>query len=124
MKRFLLAVLFWVIGASFAFAQTALAVRPYATTISNSSLTVTSTNVFQSIWNASIAPIGRTDCIIQNNGAANMYVYFGPIANALTTNSLTLASGSIFRCANSVVIIHDQISITGTSGQNFFAIQF
>lgn len=105
-------------------AQSPVTTYPYTTTISNSSANVTTTNTFQSIWAASANLTGRTDCIIQNNGAASMYVYFGPIANATTPNSLILAAAGIFRCGNSGVVTKDQISITGTSGQRFFAIQY
>ena len=123
MKRLLLALL--ILGASLpALAQSPVTTYPYTTTISNSSANITSTNTFQSIWAASTNLTGRTDCIIQNNGAASMYVYFGPIANATTPNSLTLAAAGIFRCGNSGVVTKDQISITGTSGQRFFAIQY
>jgi len=124
MKRLLLALL--ILGASLApsYAQSPVTTYPYTTTISNSSANVATTNTFQSIWAASANLTGRTDCIIQNNGAASMYVYFGPIANATTPNSLTLAAAGIFRCGNSGVVTKDQISITGTSGQRFFAIQY
>ncbi len=123
MKRLLLALL--ILGASLpALAQSPVTTYPYTTTISNSSAAIGVTNTFQSVWAASANLTGRTDCIIQNNGAASMYVYFGPIANATTPNSLILAAAGTFRCANSGVVTKDQISITGTSGQIFFAIQY
>ena len=123
MKRLLIALL--LIGASFsAYAQSPVITQPYRANNHNDSSTITATNTFQSIWAASTAITGRTDCIIQNNGAASMFVHFGPIANATTPNSLTLAAGGIFRCANSGVITKDQISITGTISQEFFAIQY
>lgn len=123
MKRLLLAIL--IIGASFsAYAQTPVVTVPYGAVIHNDSTTILTTNTFQSIWSASTAVTGRTDCIVQNNGAANMYIYFGPIATATISNSLVLAANGIFRCGNNGVILKDQISITGTSTQRFFAIQY
>lgn len=124
MKRLWLSLLLLAASVSMSLAQSPVTTYPYTTTISNSSANVTTTNTFQSIWAASANLTGRTDCIIQNNGAASMYVYFGPIANATTPNSLILAAAGIFRCGNSGVVTKDQISITGTSGQRFFAIQY
>jgi len=124
MKRLLLALSFLIVGASFAYAQSPVITQPYQSTISQSSLTIGVTNTFQSLWAANTAGIGRVDCIIQNNGAASMYIYFGPIANATTPNSLILTSGSIFKCANSGVMSKDQISVTGTAGQRLFAITY
>lgn len=124
MKRLLIAALL-LIGASFpAYAQNPVVTQPYQATISNSSLSIAVTNTFQSVWAANTARTGRVDCIIQNNGAASMYIYFGPIANATTPNSYTLAAAGVFRCANSGVVSKDQISITGTAGQRYFAIQY
>ena len=124
MKRLWLSLLLLAASVSMSLAQSPVTTYPYTTAIFNSSANVISTNTFQSIWAASTNLTGRTDCIIQNNGAASMYVYFGPIANATTSNSLTLAAAGIFRCGNSGVVTKDQISITGTSGQRFFAIQY
>ncbi len=123
MKRLLLALL--ILGASLpALAQTPVITQPYGANNHNDSSTITATNTFQSIWAASTQSTGRTDCVIQNNGAANMFIFFGPIANATTPSSLTLVPAGIFKCANSGVVIKDQISITGTISQEFFAIQY
>ena len=124
MQRLILGIIL-ALGVAFnAFAQSPVTTYPYGVTNANSSSSIVATNTFQPIWPASGSLTGRSDCVIQNNGAASMYIYFGPIANATTPNSLTLTSGSIFRCANSGVITKDQISITGTISQNFFAIQY
>lgn len=124
MKRLLLAISMLIAGASYACAQSPVITQPYQATISNASLTIGGTNTFQQILPANSARTGRVDCIIQNNGAASMYLYFGTLANATTPNSYTLAAAGVFRCANSGVVIKDQISITGTAGQRVFAIQY
>jgi len=120
MKRLLLALL--LIGASFpAYAQTPVVTQTSKFSNANASAAVTVTNTFQSIW---LANTNRNDCIVQNNGAASMYIYFGAIASATTPNSLILAANGTFRCANSGIVVNDQISITGTATQRFFAIQY
>lgn len=121
MKRLLIGALFLLIGASFAYAQTPVVTQTSKFSNANASSTIAVTNTFQSIWSSNSF---RNDCIIQNNGAASMYIYFGPIANATTPNSLSLAANSTFRCANSGIVQSDQISITGTATQKFFAIQY
>ncbi len=126
MKRLILALTILILGASsFAHGQSPVITQPYGATNHNDSSSIAVTSTFQSIWPASTATTGRTDCIIQNKASSNaMYIYFGPIANATTQSSLTLSSGSIFRCGNSGVISKDQISITGTAADRYFAIQF
>ncbi len=121
MKRLFL-ILLLIIGASFpAYAQTPVITYTSKFNNANASTSIAVTNTFQSIWASNS---NRNDCIIQNNGAASMYIYFGPIANATTSNSLILAAAGIFRCANSGIVQSDQISITGTATQKFFAIQY
>jgi hypothetical protein len=124
MKRLLLSLIALALGVSLAYAQSPVYTKPFGANSANSSGTIAVTNTFQSIWAASVATTGRSDCIIQNNGAASMFLYFGPIASATNATSLTLVAGAIFRCGNNGVIIKDQISITGTATQAFFAIQF
>lgn len=119
MKR--LIALFLLLGVSFAHAQTPVFTNTSKFTNSNYSSTISVTNTFQSVLASNL---NRNDCIIQNNGAASMYLYFGALASAITNNSLVLSSGSIFRCSNSGVVLTDQISITGTATQRFFAIQY
>ncbi len=121
MKRLLLAGLFLIAGASLALAQTPVVTQTSKFSNANASAIIGATGAFQSIW---LTNTNRNDCIVQNNGAASMYIYFGTIASATTPNSLTLAANGIFRCANSGIVVNDQISITGTISQEFFAIQY
>lgn len=121
MKRLLLTVLLLIAGASLALAQTPVVTQTSKFSNANASAAVAVTNTFQSIW---LNNPSRNDCIIQNNGAASMYIYFGAIADATTPNSLILAASGTFRCANSGIVVNDQISITGTATQRFFAIQY
>lgn len=121
MKRLLLSLLLIVANASLAFAQTPVVTQTSKFSNANASSIIAVTNTFQSIWPSNLK---RNDCILQNNGAASMYIYFGPIADAVTPDSYILAANGIFRCANSGIVVNDQISITGTISQEFFAIQY
>jgi hypothetical protein len=86
---------------------------------SNLSGTITTTNTFQSVQGTTN---NRKGCLIQNNGTHTMYVYFGAIANATTSNAAQLVAGQAISCAiNGNLVIQDAISITGTSGDTFFA---
>lgn len=94
-------------------------VTPWTRPSTNASSTIASTNTFQSIW---VANPGRSGCTIQNNGTHTMYVFFGPIANATLTNSAQVAPGNSIYCAGQFgVVLRDQVSITGTSGDAFYA---
>jgi hypothetical protein len=94
-------------------------VTPWTRPSTNASSTITTTNTFQSIWAANS---GRSGCTIENNGTHTMYVFFGPIANATLTNSAQVATGNSIHCAEQFgVVLRDQVSITGTSGDAFYA---
>jgi hypothetical protein len=88
-------------------------------TSTNLSSTVAVTNTFQSIQ---IASATRKGCSIQNNGTNSMWVFFGPIASATKNSSVQLSSGQSVTCASgSGGVLGDQISITGTAADVFFA---
>jgi hypothetical protein len=94
----------------------------------NASGTIAVTNTFQQVFAAAnVTPGGspaRLGCLVQNNGTHTMYVFFGPIASATLTNSVQLAAGGSVSCsALSGVVAADQVSITGTSGDTYFAAQ-
>ena len=94
-------------------------VTPWNRPSTNASSTIASTSTFQNIWAANP---GRSGCTIQNNGTHTMYVFFGPIANATLANSAQVASGASIYCAGQFgVVLRDQVSITGTSGDAFYA---
>jgi hypothetical protein len=119
--RYLLAFLLF---ATFAQAQTPVVTQPYGANSNNQSSTITVTNTFQQVFPASTGNTGRSSCTIQNNSASNnMFVYFGPIANATTGASVTIVPGQAVYCSNGTVVLKDQVSITGTSGDAFFAAQ-
>lgn len=85
----------------------------------NLSGTITSTGIFQSIQGQTN---NRKGCLIQDNGTHNMQVFFGPIANATAASSAVLTPGQAISCAiNGNLVVQDAISITGTSGDSFFA---
>lgn len=105
-------------------AQNPVITQPYPVTSSNASSTIAVTNTFQSIWAASTANTGRSSCAIQNKGATDpMYVFFGPIADATIAKSVKLTSSTMVNCSVFGVILRDQISITGTATDAFFAAQ-
>jgi hypothetical protein len=92
------------------------------------SIPVTSTNFSGTIATAGTFQLiqgktnNRNGCLIQNNGTHPMYVYFGTLTSATTSNSVQLAATQAVSCAiNGDLVVQDAISITGTSGDNFFA---
>jgi hypothetical protein len=89
----------------------------------NLSGTIAVTNTFQSIAAADVSTQrGRVGCQVQNNGSNPMYVYFGPVASALTSTALSLAVGATLTCSTgSGGVLTDQVSITGTAGDAFYA---
>lgn len=97
-----------------ALAQTA----PFPKPSTNVSGTIAVTNTFQSVI---ASALGRASCSVQNNGSNAMYVFFGPIANATTSNSVKLSTGQSVSCTAGGVVLTDQVSITGTNGDVFFA---
>lgn len=105
-----------------AWGQALVTTQPLGGTSGNGSSTITVTDTFQSIWSAQPS---RHGCTIQNNGAATMYVYAGAIAGATKDKSVQLATGQSYACGNAGgTVLSDQISITGTSTQKFYANQW
>jgi len=123
MKRLLTLVIALLVAPVLVHAQSPVITQPYGVTSHNDSSTIASTNVFQSIWSASTNVRGRAGCIVQNIGSSTQFVFVGAIASALTTTSYKLAAGQVFNCTIGGTVLKDQISITGTSGDEFFAIQ-
>lgn len=78
--------------------------------------TISVTNTFQQVLPKDE---NRHGCAIQNNGTHTMYVFFGPIANATTSNAFQLAAGQPIYCGNYQTVLTSQISITGTSGDAY-----
>jgi hypothetical protein len=88
-------------------------------TSGNASGTIAVTNTFQSLQ---AAKGGRNGCLVQNNGSHTMWVYFGPIASATAGTSYVLSAGASISCAvGGLGVLIDQVSITGTSADAFFA---
>jgi len=120
MTRIIFALAFVLCAAS-AHAQNLVVTQPYGVTTQNSSGTIAETNTFQSIWAASSNTRGRAGCTVQNNGAATQYVFFGPIADATTPTSIKLIAGASVSCNQGGVVLKDQVSITGTADDTFYA---
>lgn len=125
MKKLLTALLF--ITSLPCFAQQAVQVIPLQVTTTVVSGSISVTNTFQSVFNNSQTSNpgarGRTSCTVQNNGTHTMYVFFGPIANATTTNALQIGPGQVILCQIGGATLQDQVSITGTSFDTFVANQ-
>lgn len=116
MLRKLLALAF--IGASIpALAQPVFTV-PSSRSTTTASSTISVTNTFQSVF---AAATGRTGCVVQNTGTNSMYVFFGPIASATIAGSIKLSAGQSVNCATGGIVITDQVSITGTATETFYA---
>lgn len=112
---------FLALNVSFANAQNPVVTIPNPVVSDNASSTITVTNIFQSIWVKDTTTTGRTACTIQNNGTNTMWVFFGPIASATKGSSVVLAAGQATFCNSGNVVLKDQVSITGTSGDAFYA---
>jgi hypothetical protein len=85
----------------------------------NFSGTIATTGTFQNIQSQTNNRIG---CSIQNTGTHTEYVYFGPIANATEATSVQLSAGQSVNCnVGANIVAKDSISVTGTSGDTFFA---
>jgi hypothetical protein len=87
----------------------------------NLSGTITSTNTFQSIQGKTNNRLG---CTIQNpaTNSNNQWVYFGTLTSATKSASVLLQPGQSVNCAvNTDNVLGDPVSITGTSGDAFFA---
>ena len=122
MKRLLLSSAILVSMAIPAISQQTVITQPQGVTTLNGSGTIAVTNTFQSVFAASTNTRGRTGCTLQNNGADAMYVFFGPIASATLGKSVKLLTGQSVSCATSAGgVLKDQVSITGTSTETFYA---
>lgn len=122
--KYLFITLLLIVGISNGFAQQPVITKAYPVTSSNSSSTIAVTNTFQSIWIADTSTTGRSSCAIQNKGTADpMYVYFGAIAGATIGKSIKLTTNAVLNCSVFGAILKDQVSITGTSGDAFYAAQ-
>lgn len=113
--------LFLALSISLANAQSPVVTIPFPVNSDNGSSTITVTNTFQSIWIADTNTTGRTACTVQNNGTNTMWVFFGAIANATKGKSVVLAAGQSTFCNSGNVVLKDQVSITGTLGDAFYA---
>ncbi len=109
-----------LVAATLAAALLTLPALAQQTTRTSTNLagTIAVTNTFQSIDAANTA---RQGCVVQNNGAASMWVFFGPIASATKAKSVVLSTGQSVGCNVFGATLGDQISITGTATQEFFA---
>lgn len=108
---------------SSAFAQAPTITTPYGTLTTNNSSTITTGvgGAFQQIWAQSTASRGRVGCTVQNNGSNPMYVYFGAIADATVAKAVKLAVGQAVSCTIGGIVLKDQVSISGTVGEAFYA---
>src|SRR5690348_4775031 len=119
MIRFLVIAL---LAASPALAQSVapviLRLQPLTTT--NDSSTIAVTDTFQSIQ---VSTATRKGCVVQNNTgtAHDQWVFFGAIGSATKAASVLLTPGGSVSCATPNGVLTDQVSITGTSGDSFYA---
>lgn len=110
---------FWLLLGGLLLATSAHAERQMmsfgSTTTTNSTIAVT--NTFQQALAASSQ---RIACLLQNTGTHTMYVYFGSIANATTSNSFQIQPGQTISCAllNNAVLL-DAVNVTGTAGDGY-----
>jgi len=113
----------WV--SAFAGGPEPVTTAPYTNvTTTNASTTINpGGSTFQSVFAAPGTNQTRSACVIQNNATHNMNVFFGPIASATTSNSVVIQPGQSVSCNVGGVTLQDQVSITGTNGDAFYAAQ-
>lgn len=116
-----------MVVAGVAIAQSAFQTLPSPVNgATNASGTVTSTNVFQSVF-ADVPLVagkqGRTWCLVQNVDSNTAYLFVGAIASATVTAAFAIGPNQYWECNRGGVTIQDQISITGVTGQRFIAFQ-
>jgi hypothetical protein len=112
MARFILTLMFGVLFNYHVYATTPTVAL---TTTANSTISVT--NTFQQVLAQNTL---RASCLIQNTGSHVEYVFFGAIANATTSNAYVIQAGQTISCSvNSGIVLGDQVSITGTSGDGY-----
>lgn len=130
MKKLILALCLFS-GVAFAQQQVRTIPAPLSATVAGG--TVATTNTFQSVFAAPVGVPGqntplRQGCMVRLvRGNGPLFVFLGAIASATTATSISLNSPSSIslNCADfsPIGIPQDQISVTGTSGDGFMAIQ-
>lgn len=123
MKRLLILAVLILVGVSFnAYAQNPVVTNPSSrTSVNTASTTIAVTNTFQSVF---VSNVNRKGCVIQNKSSDDMYVFFGAIADASQARAgLVKANNSVY-CTAFGTVLTDQVSITGTSGDSFYASQY
>lgn len=122
MKKIILSLIILFCSASLSFAQSPVITQPFGVMTYNASGVISpSSFIFQTIWPANTTRPGRSACKIQNNGTHTMYVYFGP--TPVTPSSYNLAAGLAMDCNIGGTVLQDQVNITGTAGDVFYADQ-
>lgn len=121
-------ILIWLLffsGIAIAQQGSPVTTFPAPQTLVDASGTIGVTNTFQSVLASKIGASGaqiRHNCTIQNNGSHTMWVFFGPIANAVASKSYQISSGQLIYCSGpSGITLQDQVSITGTATEAFTA---
>ena len=89
----------------------------YHATVYSSSIAVT--NTFQLVFSG--ANLNLVGCTIQNTGTHTEYVYPDIVANAATATSVQLAAGQSLNCGVGAWALQKTWSITGTSGDTYYA---
>lgn len=112
-----------ILSVTLSYAQNPVITKPFpVNSLNNVSTTIAVTNTFQSLWAADTSTTGRSSCAIQNKGTADpMYVYFGAIAGATIAKSIKLVTNAVLNCSVFGVVLRDQVSITGTATDAFYA---
>lgn len=87
-------------------------VGPSVATTTHVGSTIAVTNTFQAALAASAT---RKGCMLQNNGGNAMYVFFGAIGSATTSNAVKLAAGQTVSCNAGNIVLTDAVNVTGTA---------
>ena len=101
-----------------AYAQQTVITKPFAATTTILSSTIAVTNNFQTVIPAAST---RSSCTIQNKSSNDMWIFFGPATSATKALSAKLAAGQSLSCIAGSIVLRDELAITGTAGDEFYA---
>jgi hypothetical protein len=114
MKRLVLTLLVILMGSAAGAAPQKVASNVVA------GVTIAVTNTFQQ----ALPSFPRFSCLIQYTGGNTGYVFFGPIGNATTANSIQLKAQQGVSCANvDDTVITDAVNVSGTATDTFVVYQ-
>lgn len=121
MKRLAALLVAFMVGLpSFAFAQGLVTTTPFQATSVTSPNTVGANGTF---FTAIAASPTRRGCLVQNTSANTIFLVVGSTTGITTPQALQIPTKTTFSCAFGVVVITDQISVSGVVGDTYVIVR-